>query len=851
MNPLHTVVSPWKTGVVALGGVAAAVLGATVVYGWHTHNITLLQIHPSFVPMQYNTALGFIGCAAVLLGLLFEWRPLVWAGGAGLLLIGPLTLAQYFFGVDLGIDQWFMRHYLTTLSSAPGRMAPNTALCFTLVGAFALIAMRPASPRRGFALTVLASFVIGLASVAAAGYAVSIETAYGWGNLTRMALHTSIGFLVVGVAAATWAVISGVSWLDRRLPLAIGIGMIFLTVILWQSVSAQQDAQIQQQLESDVTRVQTRILDANSSLVLALVRMAQRWSRGSYIDLAHWRQDAQAYAQDIAGLDGLLLVDARRKTLGSFGRDGVNFDVLVDAVRAAGSSGLSHVGAAVQVGGLNAQRRALVLVVPVDAGERDGWLIASIDIDQYFKRIINESQLPSLAVELSVAGHPVFSWGGAIDRGVATGRAFEFGGQEFRLHASHSAAASKAAHGILPGVVLLAGFAFAGVVSLLISVQQSLRGRNQLLAQALNDRDAAQRSAEANNRRLRSIFDVTPAGLLICDMEGHIVMANAQLEALFGYTQTELAGKPVEMLLPESLRAVHPSYRARFAADPKTRVMGAGREVVGRHRFGYPIPIEVGLNTFITHEGRYLLVTIVDITERKRAEVSLIRSEARFRSIVETSLDAVVSIDSQGIITQWNTQAEATFGWPSAEALGRNLADTIIPAQHRAAHQAGLARFLATGESAVINQRIEITALRRDGREFPVALAITEVGDGRDKRFTAFVHDISQRKEAENSLREAKERAESASRAKSDFVANMSHEIRTPLNAVIGLSHLLLNTTLDTKQLDYLNKIHGSSQALLSILNDILDHFNASGCSAHLPKPTPPRRVNTAAPAWD
>lgn len=71
-------------------------------------------------------------------------------------------------------------------------------------------------------------------------------------------------------------------------------------------------------------------------------------------------------------------------------------------------------------------------------------------------------------------------------------------------------------------------------------------------------------------------------------MEGHIVMANAQLEALFGYTQTELAGKPVEMLLPESLRAVHPSYRARFAADPKTRVMGAGREVVGRHRFWLP-----------------------------------------------------------------------------------------------------------------------------------------------------------------------------------------------------------------------------------------------------------------------
>jgi len=134
-----------------------------------------------------------------------------------------------------------------------------------------------------------------------------------------------------------------------------------------------------------------------------------------------------------------------------------------------------------------------------------------------------------------------------------------------------------------------------------------------------------------------------------------------------------------------------------------------------------------------------------------RDTAALLReSEARTRVIVETALDAIIVMNAAGVIIDWNTQAEQTFGWPRHEAIGRLLSATIVPAQHREAHERGLRRFLATGEGPVLNKRIEITACHRDGREIPVELAISPslVREGM-YTFSAFVRDISARKQME------------------------------------------------------------------------------------------------------
>jgi PAS domain S-box-containing protein len=131
-------------------------------------------------------------------------------------------------------------------------------------------------------------------------------------------------------------------------------------------------------------------------------------------------------------------------------------------------------------------------------------------------------------------------------------------------------------------------------------------------------------------------------------------------------------------------------------------------------------------------------------------------SNRKLRMVAETASDAFVGMDGYGRITDWNHQAEATFGWRHQEVVGRGLADTIIPPQYREAHRVGLARFLATGEAHIVNQHIEITAIDRHGREFPVELAVRAVDEGTDTvRFQAFVRDISERRAHQDALRES------------------------------------------------------------------------------------------------
>jgi len=136
----------------------------------------------------------------------------------------------------------------------------------------------------------------------------------------------------------------------------------------------------------------------------------------------------------------------------------------------------------------------------------------------------------------------------------------------------------------------------------------------------------------------------------------------------------------------------------------------------------------------------------------KAAEAALLQSQERNRAIVDTALDGVITIDSAGIVTDWNAQAAAIFGWSREEALGRALAGTIIPERDRLAHEQGIREFLRTGVGAVLNRRIEIVAQHRDGRELPVELAVSPAKIGDAYIFSAFIRDITDRRRAERRL---------------------------------------------------------------------------------------------------
>jgi len=252
-----------------------------------------------------------------------------------------------------------------------------------------------------------------------------------------------------------------------------------------------------------------------------------------------------------------------------------------------------------------------------------------------------------------------------------------------------------------------------------------------------------------------------------------------------------------------------------------TAEVPVGDALAGVRRLRSRVLSQAGPLSLILLAGILLLVRT--LRQRREASQLLQQREAETRAIVEAATDAFVAMDSAGSITGWNHESEKVFGWPEAEALGRRLSETIVPPELREAHERGLAHFLDTGDGPVLNNRIEITALHRDGHRFPAELAIWPVRAGETWSFNAFVHDITDRKRAETELAEARDEALEASQMKSEFLANMSHEIRTPMNGVLGMTSLLLDTDLTVEQRGLAETVTGSGEALLAILNDILD----------------------------
>ena len=218
---------------------------------------------------------------------------------------------------------------------------------------------------------------------------------------------------------------------------------------------------------------------------------------------------------------------------------------------------------------------------------------------------------------------------------------------------------------------------------------------------------------------------------------------------------------------------------------------------------------------------------VVDITDRKRMEEALRDSEEKFRTISQCALDPIVMMDSQGRISYWNTAAEGPFGYTADEAVGRNLHELLVPKRYLPTHLRAFPTFQRTGQGAAIGKTLELTALRRDGTEFPVELSVAPVRLRDQWHAVGIIRDITERKRAENELHRAKDAAEAASMAKSEFLANMSHEIRTPMTAILGFSDVLLEDgqALEDQheRMDAVKMIRQNGEYLLGIINDILD----------------------------
>lgn len=258
-------------------------------------------------------------------------------------------------------------------------------------------------------------------------------------------------------------------------------------------------------------------------------------------------------------------------------------------------------------------------------------------------------------------------------------------------------------------------------------------------------------SHENIQAQMQPFIDCLPVALLIIDELGRIVMANAPAERLFGYSAEELVGSEVERLVPASARQAHPGLRSQYVQAPTARAMGTGRELYAVHKDGQLIPVEIGLNPYQSDQGRFVLASVIDISERKQAAVELKVSEERFDVMVRAVQDyAILRLDAHGHIESWNEGAARIQGYSSEEIIGQSFERFYTDEARAAGLPAELLRRATTDGVA----EDEGWRVRKDGSRFWASVDIAALRDGSGVvvGFTKITRDLSEHKRVEAAL---------------------------------------------------------------------------------------------------
>jgi len=325
-----------------------------------------------------------------------------------------------------------------------------------------------------------------------------------------------------------------------------------------------------------------------------------------------------------------------------------------------------------------------------------------------------------------------------------------------------------------------------------------------------------------------SILEAIPDAVAAVNQQGVIVQINSQAEAMFGYTRDELIGQSVEMLVPERHRPNHHQHRDDFHSRPKIRRMGSGLDLYGRRRDGSEFPVEISLSPISTGNGAIVLSVIRDISDRKRIEHELRHaneeldrrksrelrdSQNRMALIVDSSQDAIIGKNLDGIITQWNKGAEQIYGYTAMEMIGRNISALCPP--DRPDEIPEILQKIRRGERVNYFESIRVT---KDGRRLNVSISVSPIydADGKIVGASAIGRNITAQKKVEDQLRQS-QKMEAVGR----LAGGVAHDFNNLLGIVTACTELLRDR-VDNDALEYIDNIREAANRGAALTRQLL-----------------------------
>ncbi len=287
-----------------------------------------------------------------------------------------------------------------------------------------------------------------------------------------------------------------------------------------------------------------------------------------------------------------------------------------------------------------------------------------------------------------------------------------------------------------------------------------------------------------NNDVFKRALEASPSGQMIVDRSGRIRHINSKVCSIFGYTIDELIEQPLETLIPREYREQHPTHRQNFHKKPAVRNMGSGQILYGLSKAGKRIPVEIGLNPLDNNDVRYVLASVVDISERLKAE-------QRFQLALEASPNGILLMNNEGNIILVNSRIEEIFGYSRDELINQRI-EMLIPDEHRHIHPDYIQHFLKQPRSRLMGSGRDLYGLRKDSKEVPLEIGLNPLEIAGVTHVLASVVDISERKHAEAEKASLNDQIQHAQRLESLGVlaGGTAHDFNNILQAISGNADL-------------------------------------------------------------
>ena len=831
---------------------AAAVWGLSVSIGWWAEFLGWVppRFPASVPPVLAAGCLLLLGLSPVVTAL--RWPRTGRSLAALAALAGVLALLAL-------LDWWLEGQHPLLAESGNLTLPPALAVVVLLAGV--VLAWRP-DPRpdslRPLALAMTGSLAAAYGFTGLIAESVGLQELTEWNAYARIAPSTAAivfflgsGLILIAFRGEGAAGEAGPRWLW----LPVVVGSVTATLIFWFALRERELSYLNSSTQLTINNVATIFSSETEHQADNINRLAARWGRAGGTPEGEWEKDVAAVLVESPALHSIQQIDSTLRTRWVWPHQGNEdapfFDHASDRIRRAALDEVRRslrpaiaapITSAVQPPGF------VVYAPVIRDGQLDGYLAGDLNYSRFFEVIDRQLNLSSryhLAVEvlhpLAVAGGRengllVFSSprqearAGERHRQAAT---FNLSGQRLTIRLVPHSAYIDANRQNLPGWVLFSGLGVSALLGLVVNLAQAAVTRQsaaESTAGQLRRENEERRRIEAQlkttDERLNLALEATEIGVYEWDIPTGRVFYSPSLWVALGYDPAAMPGTLqtwARLVHPDDLPAARHTIQAHLRGQlPLVESEHRARNARGGWDWIAARAKCVGFDAM----GRPLRVigTCQNITARKLAEETLRASQASSRklALVASRTDNIVIIsDPAGRIEWVNESFTRLTEYTLGEISGRPLLQFITAPDS----DPGAPERISLAFQHCEPVTLDVLHYSKSGRRIHLHHELQPVrnDEGRVENFIAIETDVTPRVAAEQQLRRAKAEADSASRAKSDFLASMSHEIRTPMNGVIGMTSLLLETGLTAEQRDYVGTIRASGDALLSVINGILD----------------------------